>query len=205
MFKIIEELLENLNRNGFETVCCKTKLDASKFILSNINSGDKVGIGGSMTIKALDIFNEIIEKGGILLDHNAKDLSIEEKMEIMRQQLTSDIFLCSSNAVTMNGELVNVDGVGNRVSAMIFGPKKVIVTIGINKICKDENDAFKRIKKEAAPKNNQRLNTTNPCTKTGYCMDCNSMTRICKAYSVLRRKPNLSDIKIIIINEELGY
>jgi hypothetical protein len=197
--------VEALKKNGFSAVYFGTGDLASEFIRNNVVKGDKVGFGGSMTIKKLGIQEEVKSMGGIVLDHNDASLSQDEKMETMRGELICDLFLCSSNAVTLEGELVNVDGAGNRVAAMSFGPKKVIIVVGINKICKNEATAFERIEQIAAPKNCKRLNLPNPCTKTGVCCDCKSDTRVCRIYSVIKRQPMKSDITVVVVGEDFGY
>lgn len=199
------KVVESLKKNAFSAIYFKTGSEASEFIMSNIHKGDKVGFGGSMTVVKLGIQEKVASLGGFVLDHGDTTLSPDEKMETMRGELLSDVFICSSNAVTLKGELVNIDGVGNRVAAMSFGPKKVIVVVGVNKICKDEASAFERIEQVAAPMNNMRLETPNPCTKTGVCMDCKADTRICRIYSVIKRKPAKTDIIVVVIGEEFGY
>lgn len=199
------KVVEALKKNAFSAVYFKTGAQASEFIMDNVHNGDKVGFGGSMTVIKLGIQEKVAELGGIVLDHGDPTLSDDEKMETMRGQLLSDVFICSSNAVTLDGELVNVDGVGNRVAAMSFGPKKVIVVVGVNKICKNEASAFERLQQVAAPKNNMRLNMPNPCTKTGVCMDCKTDTRICRIYSVIKRKPVRTDIIVVVIGEDFGF
>ncbi len=194
-----------LKKNGFSALYCKSGEDASEFIMKNVHSGDRVGFGGSMTIKKLGMQEKVKSVGGHVLDHGDPTLSSEEKMETMRAELLCDVFLCSSNAVTLEGELVNIDGVGNRVAAMSFGPKKVIVVVGINKICKNEASAFERLEQIAAPMNCKRLNMPNPCTKTGVCSDCRSDTRACRIYSVIKRMPMRSDITVVIIGEDFGF
>ena len=197
--------VEALKKNGFLAVYFKSGEKASEFIISNVKKGDKVGFGGSMTVKELGIQEKVKAMGAIVLDHGDSTLSPEEKMETMRGELLSDVFICSSNAVTLNGELVNIDGVGNRISAMSFGPKKVLVVIGVNKICKDEMSAFERLELIASPMNNKRLNMPNPCTKTGVCIDCHTNSRICRIYSVIKRKPVLTDITVVVIGEDFGF
>ncbi|WP_291632696.1 lactate utilization protein [Clostridium sp.] len=199
------KVVEALIKNGFSAVYFQSGAEASDFIMNNILTGDKVGFGGSMTVAKLGIQEKVKSMGGIVLDHGDSTLSPEEKMETMRGELLSDVFLCSSNAVTLDGELVNIDGVGNRVAAMTFGPKKVIVTVGVNKVCKNEASAFERLEQVAAPKNNMRLNTKNPCTKTGVCNDCKVDTRICRIYSVIKRKPARTDITVVVVGEDFGY
>lgn len=196
---------EALKKNLFEALYFNTKEEAAEFIMNNVKEGDKVGFGGSMTVKAMGIQDKVKNKGAEVLDHGMPGLAPEEKMKVMRGELTSDLFLCSSNAVTLDGELVNIDGVGNRVAAMSFGPKKVIVTVGINKISSNLHAAYERLKTITCPKNSIRLNMPNPCVKTGVCMDCKSEKRICRLYSVMKRKPMLTDITVVIIGESLGY
>ncbi|GAA0120756.1 MAG: lactate utilization protein [Clostridium argentinense] len=200
-----EKAVKALEKNQFHAIYFETKEQAENFIMYHIKSGDVVAFGGSVTIKSMDIKKKIRSIGGTIIDHGEPGLTKEEKMDIMRRELTSDLFLCSSNAVTLDGKLINVDGVGNRVAAITFGPKKVIMVVGINKIVEDEEAAFKRIKNIASPKNNKRLACNNPCTNTGKCFDCDSKNRICRAYSILKRKPMMSDISVVIIGEELGF
>jgi hypothetical protein len=198
-------VVEAFYKNGFEAIYFPNGEQTSKFIMNNIVKGDKVGFGGSMTIKKLGIQGKVESIGGIVLDHGDPSLSPDEKMETMRGELVCDVFLCSSNAVTLDGELVNIDGVGNRIAAMSFGPKKVIVVVGVNKICKNEAAAFQRLEQIAAPKNSKRLNMPNPCTKTGVCSDCKSDSRICKIYSVIKRKPSRTDITVVVVGEDFGF
>lgn len=200
-----KKVVDALRKNCFKAIYMTTKEEAADYILKNVKSSDSVGFGGSATIKKLNVQDKIKQMGAKILDHSHPELSPEEKIQVERKQLISDLFLCSSNAVTLNGELVNVDGAGNRVAAMIFGPKKVIVVVGVNKICKDEETAYERIKMEAAPMNTKRLGLSTPCAATGICMDCKSEDRICRAYSVLKREPMNSDITVIIVGENLGF
>ena len=110
-----------------------------------------------------------------------------------------------SNAVTLEGDIVNVDGAGNRVAALTFGPKKTVVVVGANKIVRDLDEAFERLETFASPMNNKRLDRPNPCVKSGHCEDCHGEARICRVYQILRRRPSLSDFTVIIVGEALGY
>jgi hypothetical protein len=197
--------VEALRRNNFDAAYFETQADVLAAVLKFIKPGTTVGFGGSQTTRLLGLSQEVTKAGGIVLNHNAPDLPAEERIEIMRKQQVCDVFICSSNAITTNGYLCNLDGHGNRVSAMIFGPRKVIVIAGTNKICKDEAAAWDRIRAIAAPLNMKRLARPNPCTKTGECMDCNLPTRGCNAYVTLRRKPSLTDFSVFILGENLGY
>lgn len=200
-----EKVVKALKENYFDAIYFEKKEDAAKYILDNVKDGDSVGFGGSVTIQQLGVKYKIKEMNTTILDHGDPSLTAEEKLNVKRAQLTSDLFLCSSNAITMNGELVNIDGAGNRVAAMTFGPKKVIVVAGINKIATDESSAFERIQVLAAPKNTKRLSKSTPCTKTGVCMNCKNEDRICRIYSVIKRMPMGADMTVIIVGEDMGY
>ncbi len=201
----ISEVLQHLEKNGFEALYFEKRQEAEDYILDQIEPGMKVGLGGSMTLKTMDLLNKVEEKGAIGLDHNRLGLTKEEAAEITRQQSESDIFLTSTNALTQKGYLVNCDARGNRVANMIFGPKRAIIVTGKNKICADVEDAMDRIANVAAPPNSKRLKLNNPCVETGRCMDCNSPTRICRAYTILKRKPLAIAMTVVIIGENLGF
>jgi hypothetical protein len=166
---------------------------------------DVIGVGGSTTVQNLGILEILAKRGNLILDHNKAGLSPEEVLNLRRKQLTCDTFITGSNSITLDGKLVNTDGVGNRVASMIFGPKQVIILAGTNKIVKDEEEARKRIRTIAAPINNKRLNRPNPCTVTGECMDCQGPTRICNITTILKKRPSLTPFSVFIINEELGF
>jgi Uncharacterised ACR, YkgG family COG1556. len=200
-----QRAVEALKQNFFDAMYIETVPEAVVEVIKFINPGCTVGFGGSQTTKNMGLAEAITAAGGVILNHNDPDLSPEQRIEVMRQQQVCDVFISSSNAVTLDGVLCNVDGHGNRISAMIFGPRKVVIIAGTNKICKDEAAAWERVKAIAAPLNMKRLNRPNPCTKTGECMDCNLPTRGCNAYLTLRKKPSLTDFSVIIIGEDLGY
>ncbi|WP_227764630.1 lactate utilization protein [Zhaonella formicivorans] len=200
-----QKVVEALQKNNFDAVYFSNRQDAVEHVLNMIPEGAKVGIGGSMTVAELELPQKIESKGAKLLNHNAPGLSAEERLEIRRQQLLSDVFLSSTNALTLDGFLVNMDGTGNRVAAMTFGPKKVIIIAGINKICKDVHAAYERIREIASPKNNKRLDLPNPCAVTGLCADCQGKTRICNVFSVMKRKPSFTDVTVVVVGEILGY
>ena len=200
-----ERVVKALLTNGFHALYLAAKEQAVEYVLSLVEPGTRVGFGGSATIKQLGLGQAVKEKGGVVLDHGQPGLTPEERIEIMRQEVVSDLFLCSANAITLDGYLVNVDGNGNRVAAMTFGPKKVIGVAGVNKVCTNTDTAFDRIRTAVAPMNNKRLQLDNPCVKTGTCMDCDSKNRICRIYSVIKRKPRSSDFTVLLIGEELGF
>ena len=200
-----ESVCAALARHGFDATFVRTKEEAAELVMKFIKPGMKVGFGGSMTIKALGIQEKALAAGALVLDHNRPGIGAEEKLEVLRAQLTCDVFVSSSNAVTLKGEILNIDGNGNRVAALTFGPRKNLVVMGANKIVADEKEAWDRIKAWAAPMNNKRLAKDNPCVKAGQCMDCQNPGRICRVYQVLRRKPSLSDFTVVVVGENLGY
>ena len=202
---IAGKVVEALQKNNFTATYVGTRQEALDKLAALIPGEATVGIGGSWTIKEVGIDTLLEERGNTVFNHNKPGLSPEESLALRRQEMTCDVFLTGTNALTLKGELVNVDGAGNRVAAMIFGPKKVIVITGINKIVTDVDAAMDRIELFAAPINNKRLSRPNPCTITGECMDCQGPTRICNVTTVMHKKPAASDVEVIIIGEELGF
>jgi len=197
--------VEALRRNRFDADFFETREEAAAAVLQFIKPGMQVAFGGSQTARQLELQQRVTEAGAEILDHNAPGLSDEEKMEVMRRQQICDLFICSSNAISLQGELFNLDGHGNRVAAMAFGPRRVIVVAGVNKLVTDEEASWERIRTIAAPINFKRLNRPNPCTKTGVCMNCNLPTRGCNIYVATRRKPPMMDFSVFIVNETLGF
>lgn len=196
---------EALKKNGFDALYCVDREEAMNLLKPWLRRGISVGLGGSMTLKDLGIQKMVQDAGCEFLDQNDPKLDAEGKRNILRRQISSDLYISSSNAVTLDGQLVNVDATGNRVAALIFGPAKTVVIAGINKIVRDVDEALNRIEINVAPRNNQRLNRKNPCVESGVCMDCDEDTRLCRVYSVLRKKPGGSDFTVIIVGEPLGY
>ena len=194
-----------LGKNGFDARYAATGAEALALVGSFIKPGMKVGFGGSMTLRGIGVHEKAKELGAEILDHSAPGLDAERQMEVRRAQLTCDLFLSGTNALTLDGELLNVDGNGNRVAALTFGPRKTVVVAGANKIVRDLDEAFERIELWAAPMNNKRLDKPNPCVKAGSCQDCKGETRLCRAYSILKRRPSLSDFTVIVVGESLGY
>ena len=197
--------VEALRKNRFEADFFETRNEASEAVLEMISPGMQVAFGGSQTAKQLNLQQLVTEKGAMILDHNAAGLSETEKIEVMRSQQICDVFICSSNAISLQGELFNIDGHGNRVAAMSFGPKRVIVVAGINKLVVDEEAAWERIRTIAAPINFKRLHRPNPCVKSGVCMNCNLATRGCNIYVATRKRPSLTNFSVFIVNEPLGF
>ncbi|WP_334111274.1 lactate utilization protein [Thermodesulfitimonas autotrophica] len=201
-----KKVLSALQRNGFKALYFADKNDAVREVLAQIPLGNTVGIGGSVTVRSLGIADALRKRGQTVFDHWIPGLTDEQRAEVRRAQLTADIFLAGCNAITLDGHLVNVDGIGNRVAPMIFGPRKVILVAGINKVVKDLSAALDRIKNQAAPLNAVRLNYPSPCGKTGYCTDCAGPGRMCRVTSIIEARPDgILDYTIILIGENLGF
>ena len=194
------ELKKTLEKNGFGVEIFNTLSEAKNKLLAEIEEDESVGIGGSITIDQMDIYEDLKEKCEDVYWHWRKDVE-----DATKKARNSDTYITSSNALTMDGKLVNMDGNGNRVAAMIYGHKDVYIIIGKNKICKNYEEARERIRNIAAPMNAKRLNLETPCVYTGKCQDCDSPQRICKAEVILHRKPNSTNLQIYLIDEELGY
>lgn len=196
--------VEALGKKGFTAVFCAQKQAAFDYIIKEASEAGTVGFGGSMSVAGLNLADKLQEMGKELLNHNVPGLSPEEKLAVLRSQPTSDLYLTGTNALTLTGCLVNIDGVGNRVGSMGFGPKKVIIVAGRNKLVNDIEEALKRIKAYASPTNAKRLNYNTPCAKTGFCTDCNSPDRICRITTIIEYKPRLTDIRVLVVNEDMG-
>jgi hypothetical protein len=197
--------VEALKRNRFDASFFETRDETALAALELILPGMEVAFGGSQTAKQLNLQQLVTNKGATILDHNASGLSDAEKLEVMRRQQICDVFICSSNAISLQGELFNIDGHGNRVAAMSFGPRRVIIIAGVNKLVADEEAAWHRIRTIAAPINFKRLNRPNPCAKHGVCMNCNLPSRGCNIYVATRRKPSMMEFSVFIVNETLGF
>ena len=202
--KKLIELTKKLIDNGFSVINFSKANDVVKWFGAMLSAPMQVGIGGSVTVRSLGIPAMLRAMQIDVLDHTTA-ANKEESHNIQKAILNADAYICSVNAITMAGELFNVDANGNRLAAINFGPKDVYLVVGKNKIVKDYNQALKRLKTVAGPLNSQRLNLPNPCTETGVCSECNSDTRICNTYSLIRRQPWGNRITVMLVDEELGY
>jgi len=191
----------SLKANGFNVEIFNSAEEAKKALLKEIDINESVAFGGSITLDGLGLYEELKNRGNEVYWH----WKVEDKASERMKAATTDVYLTSTNALTLDGKLVNIDGAGNRVASMIFGHKRVYVLAGKNKICKDYEEAIKRIKNVAAPQNAKRLNTNTPCRFTGSCNDCNSPDRICNVEVILHKNPTGSNVNIFIIDEELGF
>lgn len=199
-----EHLVAALKSRHFDAYYCATKEDAAEKILSLIPETDTVSWGGSLTMEELGIISRIKQEGRTIIDRGtAKNEAA--KIELMRQALLCDTYLTSTNALTEDGELVNIDGNGNRTAAMMFGPKSVIIACGMNKIVKTVPDAVSRARNYAAPVNAQRFDIRTPCHETGMCADCKSPQSICTYIVRTRLCKPAGRIKVVLVGETLGF
>lgn len=203
--KKVERTIKNLEKNNMEAFYVKDEKELKLKLSHVIKEGSIVSVGGSMTLFELGVINFLRDGKYKFLDRYENDLTPEQIKKIYRETFSADIFLSSSNAITEQGELYNVDGNGNRVAPIIYGPDEVIIICGVNKIVKDINEAEERLRRVAAPTNAKRLNKDTPCVKLGYCMDCKSEDRICSDYVIMRRQKVKGRIKVIIVGKQLGY
>lgn len=215
MDRRIEKTMANLEKNNMKPYYVETKEEVAPLVKTLLNKGETVANGGSETLKECGIFEDILESGDYAFA-DRRGLEGEDIRQAYIKAYASDTYFCSSNAVTENGELYNVDGNSNRVSCIVYGPKQVIIIVGKNKIVKDINEAVERVKKHAAPPNCVRLSCGTPCAKTGECISlsqddstlcdgCQSERRICCNYVVSAHQRHKDRIKVIIVNENLGY
>ncbi|EHI99665.1 protein of unknown function DUF1121 [Clostridium sp. DL-VIII] len=203
--KLSTKVVESLKRRHFDAYYFKTKDEALEQILELIPQGHVVSWGGSETLNEIGIKELVKENGYEVIDRDTAK-SPEERTDLMRKALLCDTFLMSSNAISEDGQLFNIDGNGNRVAAMIFGPKSVIVVAGMNKIVKNLDDAVQRARTIAGPANIQHFqDAKTPCYATGSCGDCLSPDCICSYLVTTRASKPANKIKVILIGEELGF
>jgi|GEM_PF-15681 len=203
--KMLERTAKALRYNHFEVYTVEKAADVAAKVAELMPEGSSAAVGGSMTLFETGVIDLLRNGKYRFLDRYKEDLTREEVAAVQREAFTADYFLCSSNAITEEGELYNVDGMGSRVAPMIFGPKNVIVVAGFNKIVPDLDSADERVRHTAAPANTARLGCKTPCAETGVCMDCHSPARICCDYVCMGFQREEGRVKVILVGEELGY
>ena len=207
--EIIDKTIAALRHNHFEAFFAHNTAEASAIFFRDIFPGlqvETVSWGDSETMKATGVLNELQKNPELsVIDSFAPGMSRKQKIYWRRQALLTDLFLTGSNALTQKGQLVNLDMIGNRVGGITFGPKHVVLFIGINKITANLEEAMHRVRTIAAPRNAiRREGFRTPCHKTGVCMDCNSPDRICNVWTITEKSYPAGRIKVILIGEELG-
>jgi len=197
-------IVEILKAKKYNAIYVDNITEAREKVLEIIPKGASIALGGSVTLNEMDII-DTFRKGDYKLYDRYQNLPFPEIVEIMRQSMVADFLVTSTNAITKKGELVNMDCSGNRAAGMIFGPKKVIVVAGANKIVEDIEAAEKRIK-DVAMMNAKRINHKTPCAETGCCQDCDVKDRVCNYMSIVNNGGKFEDrFTVIIVGEEIGY
>jgi hypothetical protein len=207
----IQQLIDRLANNNISAFYVENRREAFEKVMSMIPEGSVVGFGDSLTLRQIGVVDALEEGNYTFLNPWRPGTSVEENIRLKKQALTSDVFVTGTNALTLDGKIVNVDGHGNRVAAMLFGPDKVIIVAGINKIVEHLDEALAKIKYTTAPLNvrqHPHLDPMPPCGATGVCSDCSSPWRICNKTVIIEREYNNNKyspvITVVIVGEELG-
>jgi len=200
-----QKCVANLQKNGFGATFADTTDQARDTVLEWVAGCESFGFGGSATVRDLGLVEALRQRGKTVHDHWQSGLTKQQDLAIRLAQGRSDCFLCSANAVALTGEIVNVDGIGNRTAAMSFGPAKVIIVAGMNKVTADLASALARVREVAAPLRAKSLNMATPCAETGICTDCYAPQRICRITTILHRRPSLTDVAVVLVNAHLGF
>ena len=194
-----------LKKNGMRAYITRDGKEARKKALSLIAKGATVGLGGSRTVADIGLLGALRRGDFHLFDQYASGQDKIGSMEVRKQGTHAQYFVSSSNAVTEDGKLVNVDGLGNRLAGFCFGPEKVVLVVGRNKIVPDLDAALHRVRNVAAPMNAKRFGLPTPCVKTGRCSDCSSPERICNLTLIIEKQRIKGRIAVILVNEDLGF
>ncbi len=198
-------LVKNLKQRHFDAWYCATKEEALRVALSLIPQGASVGWGGTVSAQQIGLIDAVRSAHYCAIDRD-RCTTPEEKEEAMHKALAADIFLTSANAMSLDGQMINIDGTGNRVAAIIYGPKSVLVIVGMNKVEDTLEDAMRRARNVASPINCQRfVGKQTPCAQTGVCADCRSEDCICNQIVITRHCRPSGRIKFIVVGEELGF
>lgn len=216
MEKYIEQTIKALEKNNMQCMYVEKKSDVLNAVKELLPKGATVAVGGSVTLDECGVIDLLRNGDYVFYDRYAPGLTVEQTNDVFEKSLSADAFLMSSNAITQNGELYNVDGRSNRVAPLVFGPKSVIIVVGKNKIVENINDAVLRVKTISAPLNAKRLNCNTYCAKFGKCVSlnnpnsemssgCGSDARICCNYVVSAKQRVKNRIKVIICGEDAGY
>ncbi len=205
----VEQTLNSLRANNFDAKFAENRIAAKEVILCSVPKDTLVGAADSATIRQIAVIEELEKRGIRVLNPFTRELTMDStktavRDNISRQLFTCDVLLTGTNAVTMDGKLVNVDGVGNRVASMIFGPRKVFIVVGMNKMVKNVDEALHRIKNVIAPFHAKTKKIATPCSRTGECSNCSVPKRICNVTTIIEKSPWRTEISIVLVNEDLG-
>lgn len=198
-------MIQNFKKRNIEAFYCEDSASAVALAMELMKDGGTVGMGGTETVKQSGLLDAVLSADHLQFIDRNKSQTPEEKKAIFIETMQSDYFLMSSNAITVDGELINIDGNGNRVACLIHGPEQVIILAGMNKVVNDVDEGITRVGIHAAPPNAARLGTRTPCAALGHCGDCHSEDCMCCQIVVTRHSRHKGRIKVILIGEELGF
>ena len=202
---IAEQVIKNLKKRHMDGYYCKTPQEAVSLASSLMSAGSSVTWGGCMTMKEIGLLDEIKSRHDLVVMDRADAKTPDEVDALYRKAFSADTFIMSANAITLDGELLNIDGTGNRVAALIYGPKQVLVIAGMNKVCKDLDEAMTRVRNIASPPNCIRLDKKTPCASTGVCGNCLSADCICNQIVTTRNSRDPQRIKVILVEGSWGF
>jgi hypothetical protein len=204
--QVAKKIIAQLDKRGMGGSYAVSAAQAREEIIAMIPRGATVYRCGSMSAVSMDLWQGIAKIPGVeIIDPFKPGLSFEDSLEPRRKGLMADVMITSTNAITLDGKLVNLDGLGNRVAAMIFGPQKVILVVGMNKVVPDLESAIARVKHYSAPVNAVRMNIKTPCAESGICSDCKTPTRFCNIWSIIEGQRIKGRIHVKLVGENLGY
>lgn len=203
--KQIEKVITSLESHNMKGIYVADEKELLSVLETLIPENSVVGVGDSMTLLETGVLDFLRQGNYVFLDKYKKDITSSQKKEFYRQNFSADTFLCSTNALSLDGELYNIDGNGSRVAPMIYGPKQVIIVAGINKLVRTLEEGIQRTRNYAAPLDAKRLGKDTPCAKLGYCVNCKSPNRICNAFVTIAGQFEKDRIKVILVGKALGY
>ena len=202
----IQTVVDAMNKKGFEAQIARDAEEARNMVLAIIGEDESVGVGGSMTLEETGIFDALVARGNTMFSSTLAKRKGEDKDQARQDGMNADVYLSSTNAVTMAGDLINIDGVGNRVAGMFYGPSKVVIVSGKNKITANPMTAVTRIKTVSCPQNARRLGRSTPCALTGKCGDCDDPAeRMCNVTTRIQRPTVGKQIYMVLIDGDFGY
>lgn len=205
MEKKVEETIRQLEKNHMAGYFVQNGEELKSLLTQFLVRGETIGCGDSVTLEQTGVFDFLRQGDYVFYDKHQPGLSREEKRQIYLDNFSADTFFTGTNAVTQDGKLFNIDGNGSRVAPMIYGPKQVIVVVGVNKLVKDVKQAIERTRQIAAPLDAKRLGKNTPCTKLGRCIDCHHTERICNDFVLIAGQFVKDRIRVIMVNQNLGY
>lgn len=202
---LAEQTIKALQSRNMNGLYFGTKEEAAQAVMDMIPEGSSVGFGGSVTLHELGLYERILKGPYQSFNRFDSTLTGPQRLEVQRHALLADVFLSGTNAITSDGRLINIDGTGNRVAALLFGPRRVIVACGVNKIVHGLESAISRVKEHACPLNGDRLGLKTPCSLTGSCHECHHEQRMCNLLTIIEGQKDPGRFTVVFVGENLGF